>query len=184
MNEKDIIPRLKRFDEQALAEVYDRFSASLYAYAYRLLGDPQQAEDCVGETFLRLLGALQVGRGPEQYLQAYLYRIAHNWITDQYRRQPLPSLPLDDRLTSGEDGPESLAARRIVQSKVRSALRHLTPDQRQVILLKYVEGWSNDEVAAALQKPAGAIKSLQHRALERLRSMMVAEEELVYEPVA
>jgi DNA-directed RNA polymerase specialized sigma24 family protein len=53
-----------------------------------------------------------------------------------------------------------------------------------VILLKYVEGWSNDEVAAALQKPAGAIKSLQHRALERLRSMMVAEEELVYEPVA
>ncbi len=86
---------------QALAEIYDRYSPGLYAYAMRLLGDACLAEDCVSETFARFLKSLRAGQGPEAYLQAYLYRIAHNWITDHYRRQPM--LDLDEDLRAGDE---------------------------------------------------------------------------------
>jgi RNA polymerase sigma-70 factor (ECF subfamily) len=59
---------------------------------------------------------------------------------------------------------------------VRSALFHLTPDQRQVILLRYVEGWELEEIARAVQKPVGAVKALQHRAVARLRRLLAPTE--------
>ena len=56
--------------------------------------------------------------------------------------------------------------------QVRSALALLTPDQRQVIMLKYLEEWENEDIARALNKPVGAVKSLQHRAIESLRRLL------------
>jgi RNA polymerase sigma-70 factor (ECF subfamily) len=90
-SDKELLKSARAFDQQTLAEIYDQYSPKLYRYAIRLLGDDTQAEDCVAETFSRFLNALQQGGGPKEHLQAYLYRIAHNWITDQYRRQsPVP----------------------------------------------------------------------------------------------
>jgi RNA polymerase sigma-70 factor (ECF subfamily) len=171
----DLLARARKFDLIALADAYDRFSPGLYAYSMRLLDDPAQAEDCVAETFSRLLNALRAGEGPRQYLQAYLYRTAHNWITDQYRRQPpLPLEPQEDSLPSGVYT-ESSVLEALERSSVRAALQRLTAEQRQVILLKFVEDWDNDTVAAALEKPVGAIKALQHRALESLRRILKSE---------
>jgi RNA polymerase sigma-70 factor (ECF subfamily) len=181
-SDSDLLDGSRRFDRTALARVYDLYSPGLYAYAMRLLGDNSLAEDCVAETFSRFLQALKAGKGPREYLQAYLYRIAHNWITDQYRRQPPPTLELDEGMP--ESGPplEQQAVERIYRQQMRAALYRLTSDQRQVIVLKYIEGWENEAVAAALQKPVGAVKSLQHRALEALRRMLVGSEEGAYEP--
>ena len=182
ISQEDLLARAKRLDMEALAEIYDLYNLGLYGYAIRLLGDVELAEDCVAETFSRFLQALHAGRGPQTYLQAYLYRIAHNWITDLYRRQPIPPLSLDEDLhTSSELWPELEAAENIQKERVRAALLHLTPDQRQVILLKYYYGWENKEVAAALNKPIGAVKSLQHRALGGLRRMLLPVEEKNYE---
>lgn len=169
MDEVELLTRTRQFDRQALAEVYSRYSDGLYVYAYRLLGDAQSAEDCVSETFSRFLGALEKGQGPQNHMQAYLYRIAHNWITDQYRRQPAILVALDDERYTNNDTPERQAATNLLQQQVREALQQLTPDQRQVILLKYLEGWDNAEVAAAIQKPVGAVKALQHRAIRALK---------------
>jgi RNA polymerase sigma-70 factor (ECF subfamily) len=106
-------------------------------------------------------------------LQAYLYRIAHNWITDYYRSKVPPSLPLDPELRSdpAQDPPEVVADAMELQ-QVRSALTLLTPDQRQVITLKYLEEWENEDIARALNKPVGAVKSLQHRAIDALRRLL------------
>lgn len=178
----ELLQRCRRFDLQALTEVYDTHSPGLYSYAYRLLGDECLAEDCVAETFSRFLRALKAGKGPVEYLQAYLYRVAHNWITDHYRRQPLPPLELDeDYPASDEQHPENLAFRRIVQAEVRAALFHLTPEQRQVIILRFIEGWENDQVAAALQKRVGAVKGLQFRAVAALKRLLLRAEEVEYE---
>jgi RNA polymerase sigma-70 factor (ECF subfamily) len=178
VTENELLSRVRRFDRQALAEVYDAYSDSLYAYAFRLLRDQQQAEDCVSETFTRLLKALQVGKGPDKYLKAYLFRIAHNWITDIFRNQvPLP-LPVDEKILPSTEFTENQASRSLMQAQVQAAMYNLTPDQRQVIMLKYVEGWQNEQVAAALQKPVGAVKSLQHRALESLRRMLCGSEDI------
>ncbi len=175
--EQVLLERASRFDEQALAEVYDTYSPGIFRYAWRLLGDADLAEDCVSETFDRYLRALHKGNGPQEYLQAYLYRIAHNWITDYYRRSPPPSMPLDLELADDHSRqPPFLADRAIELSQLRQALAQLTPEQRQVILLKYLEDWDNQDIAQALNKPVGAIKSLQHRALEALRRLLVRQD--------
>jgi RNA polymerase sigma-70 factor (ECF subfamily) len=176
--QQDRLAKAKDFDLQALGEIYDQYSPSLYAYALRLLGEPELAEDCLAETFSRFLQALKAGKGPQEYLQAYLYRIAHNWITDHYRRRPPPPLSLDGDLEqAGEANTEKEAHSRVLQAEVRAALYRLTPEQRQVVMLKYYEGLENEAVASALQKPVGAVKSLQHRALDALRRMLASGEE-------
>ena len=166
----------------SLGAVYDRYSPGIYRYAMRLLGDECLAEDCVAETFSRFLKAIRAGNGPQDHLQAYLYRIAHNWITDSYRRQPPPALDLDDGIHAGEHFlTKSQVDARLEQEQVRLALRSLTPDQRQVITLRFIEGWNNEEVAAALERPVGTIKALQHRAVNTLRRLLLRKEESVYE---
>jgi len=165
--EQKLLQAASELNTKALAEIYDIFSPGIYRYAMRLLGDVTLAEDCVSETFARFLKSLQERRGPRDNLQAFLYRIAHNWIVDHYRKDG-KTVELSDVLRSEADVPEVEAAKHIRQEQVREAIRQLTPDQQRVILLKYLEDWSNEEVARAMKKPIGAVKSIQHRALKSL----------------
>jgi len=169
--EHELLQRAARLNTKALAEIYDTYSPGIYRYAMRLLGEVTMAEDCVAETFARFLKAVQERRGPRDHLQAYLYRIAHNWIVDFYRSHE-ETLELSESLPCERDIPEEEAARRIRQKQVRQAIRSLTPEQQQVISLKYLEQWCNEEVARALRKPVGAVKSLQHRALKNLQKIL------------
>jgi RNA polymerase sigma-70 factor, ECF subfamily len=176
-SETRLLEQARCFDLTALGEIYDCYSPGVFRYAVRLLGDSDVAEDCVAETFSRFLKALHNGGGPKEYLQAYLYQGAHHWITDYYRRQPLPAIPLDEDLVNDEDDPAQTAAENIDRQRVRAALMMLTPEQRQVVVLKYVEGWENDAVAIQLEKPVGSIKALQHRALDALRRILLPARE-------
>ena len=170
-DEQRLLQRASQIETQALAEIYDTYSPGIYRYSMRLLGDESLAEDCVADTFARFLKSLQERRGPSDNLQAYLYRIAHNWIVDQYRNNR-ETVELSDVLRSEGDVPEEEAAKHIRQKQVRQAIHHLTPEQQQVILLKYLEEWSNEEVARAVKKPIGAVKSIQHRALRSLNKLL------------
>lgn len=145
-----------------------------------MLGDGELAEDCVSETFSRFLYALKQGKGPRDYLQAYLYRVAHNWITDYYRRQIPPTVELDPDLYEDDaPNPEEMMDTLLSAEAVRRALSELTPEQRQVIVLKFLEDWQNREIAEAIEKPIGAVKALQHRGLNALRRVLLSEKEVV-----
>lgn len=177
-SDKRILDLAREMDQHALAEIYDLYSPGLYRYAIRHLGDPMQAEDCVAETFSRFLQALHKGGGPNDHIQAYLYRIAHNWITDQYRSQvPIAENVEHELLSADGHSTQEISEQNIIQGRVRKALRQLTPDQRQVIMLKFLEGWSNQEVATILDKPVGAVKSLQHRAINALQRILLEASE-------
>ncbi|MEJ2011139.1 MAG: sigma-70 family RNA polymerase sigma factor [Anaerolineales bacterium] len=164
-------------DRQVLAEIYDQLSPELFRYAYRLLGESNAAEDIVSEAFVRFLQALEAGGGPQDNLRAYLYRIAHNLAMDTHRRDaPVEREDVVNLETMpASDNPAMQAEERISQAQARQLIWRLTPDQRQVILLKFFQGLGNDEVAAALDKPVGAVKALQHRALRSLRRMLQQE---------
>jgi RNA polymerase sigma-70 factor (ECF subfamily) len=166
------LPGVCKLEPEALGAAYDALSPDLFRFAYRLLGDRQLAEDVVAETFSRLLTAIRNGGGPRAYLRAYLYRIAHNLAMDHHRAvSPVPLDESDPRLMA--DGPSYEHDVR-EQMAARQALWRLTPEQRQVIVLKFYQGLSNEEVAAALDKPVGAVKSLQHRAFEGLRRVLTS----------
>jgi RNA polymerase sigma-70 factor, ECF subfamily len=178
VNEAELIQRARRLEGQALASIYDTYNEAIYRYALRLLGDVTLAEDCVSETFTRFLQALSKGKGPRSHLQAYLFRIAHNWVTDYYRRSRPETRPIEDEIgLAAKDDPAQAALKNAQMRRTRVALLELTPDQQAVISLKYFEGWENAEVAAMLSKPVGAVKSLQHRALATLKRMLVDEED-------
>jgi RNA polymerase sigma-70 factor, ECF subfamily len=179
--EEELLRLARLFDQAALAELYDRYSDSIYYYSLRLLGDSSLAEDCAADTFSRLLRALRDGGGPTDNLKAYLFRSAHNWIADHFRRTP--PLPLDTALDTPEaaSDPAQEAEQNLMQARVRRALRLLTPEQRQVMALRFIEGWDLDEIATCLEKPLGAVKALQHRALAALRKMLLEEESTHYE---
>ena len=129
--------------------------------------------------FQPFLDSRKTGQGPRNYLQAYLYRVAHNWITDQYRRGPAPTVELEPELhTNPGLEPEQAFKVNAEQEEIRAALQKLTPDQRQVIVLKFMQGWRNREIAKSMQKPVGAIKALQHRAIVALRRHLMTSEEV------
>jgi len=173
-NETKLLQLAKQYDQQALVEIYDLYSPALYRYAVRLLNNPDLAEECVAESFSRFLSALRRNGGPQTNLRAYLYRIAHNWITDQYRKQ-IPQQTVDDidQQADPASTTSQIVDEQLEREIVRKAIRRLTPDQRQVVTLKFLEGWSNAEVAKSLNKPVGSVKSLQHRALQSLRLMLI-----------
>jgi RNA polymerase sigma-70 factor (ECF subfamily) len=175
-SDPELLKLAQQFDQQALARIYDTYSPGLYRYAMRLLGDQDLAEECIAETFSRFLQALQAKRGPESYLQAYLYRIAHNWIVDHYRQEPGQPVELTEEHQDENADPEIDAGQHLHQERLRMAIKTLTPDQQQVIALKYLEGWENKEIALSLKKPVGAVKSLQHRALATLQRILNREE--------
>jgi RNA polymerase sigma-70 factor (ECF subfamily) len=170
MPEQKLLEQARRLDEESLAEIYDRYSDELYRYSLRLLGDVHLSEDCVMDTFSRFLKALHNGGGPDTYLRAYLYRIAHNWITDHYRRREKQEAPLDMAFPASSDqDPVAALQEKAEHEMLRRGLLALTPDQRFVITLKFLEGWTNEEIAGALGKQVGAVKGLQHRGIESLQ---------------
>jgi RNA polymerase sigma-70 factor (ECF subfamily) len=169
--EQELLQLASKLDVDALAEIYDRYSPVLYSYAMRLLNDPALAEDCVAETFARFLKSLQNGKGPRDYLRAYLYRITHNWIVDLYRNNE-QTTELHETLQD-EEVTEEEVTNRVRKEQIREAIHNLTPDQQKVITLKYLEDWSNQDIAKLLQKPVGAVKAIQHRALVNLQKLLM-----------
>ena len=176
LEDQVLLEKARQFDPGALEAVYGLYSDGLYAYACRLLGDPSLAEDCVSETFSRFLKALRRGQGPREFLKAYLYRVAHNWITDRFRHSPPEELPLEDSSVGIPDSAGDLVDAGLRAKELRAALRRLTPEQRQAVSLRYLEGFENEEVARAMDRPVGAAKALQQRGIAALRRMLLRED--------
>jgi RNA polymerase sigma-70 factor (ECF subfamily) len=153
-----------------LGGVYDTYAPKIFRYIYHRLGDQSLAEDLTSEVFVRFLNA----RVAPNNLAAFLYRIAHNLIVDYLRQHP-PALSLDEDVPSDGGDPAQLAEIEMERVRLRRALHRLASEQQQVIVLKFLEGLSNEEIARVIDKPVGAVKALQHRGLATLRDLLGAE---------
>jgi RNA polymerase sigma-70 factor (ECF subfamily) len=172
-DEAKLIQRAKRGDPAAFAEIYERCHPSIYRYIFYKLGDAATAEDLTSEVFVRLVEKIDHFTYQGRPLLAWLYTIARNLITDHQRRagktQPLK---LDRQLTDEAVDIEESVLGKLTQRRLFIAITHLTESQRQVILLRFIEGMDNATVANILGKSVNAIKALQHRALASLRRIL------------
>ncbi len=173
-DERELIRRAKAYEPGAFAEIYERYYQRIYNYVYYRVSDGVTAEDLCSEVFVKALEAIDSFTFQGVPFSAWLYRIASNLVIDHYRRQPQQQeVPLEDsRPLIMDDNPGVNLERHFNHQELREALQGLTPDQQQVIVLKFVDGLSNSEVAQILGKTEGAVKSLQHRALASLGRLM------------
>ena len=159
-------------NEAAWAEIYRRHAQQVYAYVYYRLGDQHTAEDLGADVFVKAIAGIKGYSYRGTPLLAWLYRIAHN-VTVDYRKAA--ARKAQHQLV---EAPEDIEERHNAlheldeRSDMLSAIRELTEDQQQVVILRFYHGMSNMEVSKVLGKPEGAVKALQTRALRSLRRGM------------
>ena len=174
--ESQLLKRAKSFDEAALAELYDRYAPKAYAYIYRRVSDPVVAEDLTSDLFLRVVRAILNEHTWKTSFQAWLYRIAHNLVVDHYRRQPdSPAVPLDESLITAQGNPVTLAEASMDSEQLRAALFLLTPEQQEVLALRFGEGLTAREVGEILDKSTGAVEALQRRGIAALKRILAGD---------
>lgn len=161
-------------DPDAFDGLYLLFADRVYRYLLARLGDPELAEEVTSQVFLRLIEKVHMYRiSPKDNVaifSAWLYRMAYNKMVDilrARRRANLVDLKHAERLTV--DGPMDRVHDRLDNEAIFSKLQLLNEQQREVLILRFIEEMSISETAHTMQKSEGAIKALQHRALASLR---------------
>jgi RNA polymerase sigma-70 factor (ECF subfamily) len=168
-DEAELMARAKR-DRQAFAPLYAHYLDPIYRYCYRRLDSREAAEDATSQVFLKALGALPSFKGNS--VRAWLFTIAHNVVTDAYRRRK-PRAQLDD-ITEPADpalSPEELAIAADDRRSLLTVMEQLAPDQQRVLELR-LSGLTGAEIAEVLGRSEAAVKMLQSRAFARLRAAM------------
>jgi RNA polymerase sigma-70 factor, ECF subfamily len=168
----------RRREPAAVARVYSAYAPALFRFFLAAVGDRPTAEDLTGDVFKSAIEGLPRFRGPVEALGGWLFRIARHDLSDYRRRQarnlvqPLDDLLEEAALAGGAMDPEELALDRAEGDRVLAALQQLTPDQRQVLLLRLVADLTASEVAGILNKSTDAVKALQHRGLASLARVL------------
>ena len=169
----DVIERARNGDVAAFGEIYDTHVDSVYRYLLYRVREPSDAEDLTSEVFTRAFANIHRYRWQGKSFLAWLYTIARNAVTDR-RRRDRPTVELDNAYGLAAEGPTA-HDRAVLGEEVdalRGAVKHLTGEQQEVLVLRFVQNMSSREVANVLGKNEGAIRALQFRALGRLRKIL------------
>jgi RNA polymerase sigma-70 factor (ECF subfamily) len=176
--EHQLVARAIGGDAAAFGTLYEHNMDAIYRYIYFRVEHTQEAEDLTEQVFLNAWQALPDYEPRGFSFASWLYRIAHNVVVD-YQRQGkfLADGETPETLVLADDKPTSLE--QVIANEERQrlagALRKLPEMQRDVILLRFVEGLSHDEVAAVVAKSPGACRTIQYRALLALETLLAGE---------
>src|SRR5881396_1241689 len=165
-----LVVAAKTGDARAFGELYERYRDAIYRFCLARTGTSHDAEDLTSDVFMKALQSIDRYQERGLPFAAFLYRIARNAAIDRSRTLKQP-LSVDELLTqpASRQNVEADAMLAVDRSILLAALTKLKTEHRDVIVMRFIEGYSALEVAAALGKTEGAVRTLQHRALERLR---------------
>jgi RNA polymerase sigma-70 factor (ECF subfamily) len=180
-DEVALVRRSQTGDQDAFACLYNAYLDRIYRYVYFRVDDQQLAEDITSQVFLKAwekLHSYQIDSSP---FIAWIYRIAHNTVVDNYRTRKT-SISLENvkpAEISHIDGIDEKLDLQLESQQLREALQELTEEQQQVLILKFVAQRSTEEIAQQLGKQPGAIRAVQMRALQGLaRYLNLASEQV------
>lgn len=181
-HEKELVRQAIEGHQSAVIALYEMYKSAVFNYVYyRVGGNQALAEDLTAEVFLRMVSHIHTFVDRKRPLRAWLYTVARNLIHDHYRANgKVKWVALNEQEKDTRATPEQLASLGMESTRLVNAMPHLTELQRDVIILRFIEGLSVAETAAILKKNEGAVKSLTRRALAALRRVL--EKESSYEP--
>lgn len=168
----ELVIRAKNGDHEAYGFIYEELVKPIYRYIYYRV-EPQIAEDLTEETFLKGWQHLKSYKKGKMPFRSWLFKIAHNLVCDHYRKHRTTD-EMDEMVADPmeERNPAFQINVKLNQVRLRKAIRTLPEAYQQVIVLKYINELSNEEIAVTLDKNKGTVRTLQFRALEKLRSML------------
>ncbi len=170
---RQIVRAAQQYDDHALVRLYHLYADRVFRYIYFRVGERGRAEELTGEVFVRLLesiGNFRLGaEGHALALTGWIFRIAHNLVIDEYRREKVRG-EMDSWPDDWEEAtaPEFAEDFHLTRADLQMALRRLTDEQQTVILMRFEEGMTSAEIARILGKTETAVKALQRRGLASL----------------
>jgi len=175
---RKLVERAQRGERAAIEELYLIHFDRIYSYLHVSVGNRHDAEDLTTQTFLKMLESIGRFRWQSAPFSAWLFRIAHNLAMDHFRarRRWQPEEEVPEPAGSEEPSAELQAMQSIGRQSMLELIQDLSPEQQQVLTLKFVFNFANADVATILEKTEGAIKSLQHRALASLQKQIAQQQ--------
>ena len=180
-----IVRKVLQGDVNAFEKLVTEYEKAVYAIAQRMTGNPEDAADMTQETFIKAYNSLSSFRGDSKF-SVWLYRIATNVCLDFLRsrsRKPTVSLSMEDDdgeeveldIADESQSPERLLERGLTRDAVRRGLNALSPEYRQILLLREIQGLSYEEISDVLTLEVGTVKSRIFRARKRLCAFLLAD---------
>ena len=181
-NEAELAERASSHDQTAFAELYNAYVDKIYKYIYYKVGNAPDAEDLCEQVFLKAWEAIGRYKWCGHPFSSWLYKLAHNLVVDYYRTRR-DVMPLNELVSTPDEpaDPENAVHVAIEAAELQTAIRQLTPEQQQVVALRFIEGYKNAEIAQMMSRKEGAIRALQYRALRSLQTILDAEEAREFE---
>ena len=162
-------------DTEAFGQLYDHYHTSVYRFLYYRVGSVPLAEDLTAETFFRALRSMSSFRWQGKDFGAWLMTIARNLTTDHFKagRTRLESTTEDmTSLDTTTDGPENAVLASLTNEALLTALSELPTEQRECLVMRFLQGLSIAETAEVLERSAGAVKQLQLRGVRNLARIL------------
>ncbi len=178
LSDQELMAIVQGGDYSPAAEIYDRYSARIYNFAFRFLKNAEAAEDATQEVFVKMLKHAKQFQGDAK-LSTWLFSITANWCRDYLRKADNKAKEADDVLITiaapADLSPERDLERREDEQRVKRALAALTVEQREAILLSRYQGLSYAEIAQIAGCSEGAVKTRVFRAMETLKKVLGGE---------
>jgi RNA polymerase sigma-70 factor (ECF subfamily) len=175
-----IAERAARRDAEAFARLYDEHLDTVYRYVFYKVGEPLLAEELTAEVFAKAWEGIERFQWRNLPFQHWLLRIARNVVVDHWRSRRRATTSIDGLAdaTSEEALPDERVAHDVEMQTLQSALLRLPDDQRDVLVLRFIEGYSHADAAAVLQKSVVAVRQIQVRALRAIKKQLTDEGDL------
>jgi len=172
LSESELITLSSKGDSDAFGALYEKYVEKIYSYLYYKTSSQPQAEDLTSQVFLKALRNIETYEDRGYPFSAWLYRIAHNLVVNWYRdKDKIEQTPLEDGypLPAKRDHVEEHLQRSEEEEALLKVIGELSDDRQQLVILKFVEGLTNQEIGEIMNRTEGAIKALYHRTLSSLR---------------
>lgn len=178
LSDQELMRIVQGGDLSPASEIYDRYSGRIYNFALRFLKNSEAAEDATQEVFVKMIRHASQFQGDAK-LSTWLFSITANWCRDFLRKADNKSKESDDVLVTlpapADQSPDRNLEQRENEVRIQRALKALTPEQREAILLSRYQGLSYAEIAQISGCSEGAVKTRVFRAMETLKKALVGE---------